>query len=139
MLGFALTALDQTILSTALPTIASHFDAVSDLSWIPSAYFLPQVAPFKYTSLNAELYQAGLMLFFGRILGIAPAKTVFLTVIVIFELGSLLCAIAPSVNVLIFGRVIAGVGASGLMVSVMYIIAKVLNILLQWNANLTPG
>lgn len=66
------------------------------------------------------------MLFYGRILGIAPAKTVFLTVVGVFELGSLLCAIAPSVNVLIFGRVVAGVGASGLMVSVMYIIAKVL-------------
>ncbi|KAK6996788.1 ABC transporter [Favolaschia claudopus] len=113
MVSFALTALDQTILSTALPTIASHFNAISDLSWIPSAYFLPQ---------------AGLMLFYGRILAIAPAKIILLTVVVIFELGSLLCAIAPSVNILIFGRVVAGIGASGLMVSVLYIIAKVTTI-----------
>ncbi|KAF7374652.1 ABC transporter [Mycena sanguinolenta] len=110
MLGFSLTALDQTILSTALPKIASYFDAISDLSWIPSAYFLPQ---------------AGLMLFFGRILGITPAKTVLLSVIGVFEIGSLLCAVAPSVNVLILGRVVAGIGASGLMVSVMFIIAQV--------------
>ncbi|KAF7293587.1 ABC transporter [Mycena indigotica] len=70
-------------------------------------------------------FQAGLMLFFGRILGMAPAKAVLLLVIGIFEAGSLLCAVAPSVNVLIAGRVVAGVGASGLMVSVMFIIAKV--------------
>ncbi|CAK5266582.1 unnamed protein product [Mycena citricolor] len=51
-----------------------------------------------------------------------------LVTIGIFEVGSLLCAVSPNVNVLIFGRVFAGVGASGLMVSMMYIIAKVTSI-----------
>ncbi|PBK59731.1 ABC transporter [Armillaria solidipes] len=110
MLVFLLISLDQTIISTALPTIASHFQAVSDLSWIASAYFLPQ---------------AGLMLFFGRILSISSPKIVCLAVIAIFEIGSLFCAVAPSVNFLIFGRAFAGVGASGLGISCMYIVAKI--------------
>ncbi|KAK0187629.1 ABC transporter [Armillaria mellea] len=110
MLVFLLISLDQTIISTALPTIASHFQAVSDLSWIASAYFLPQ---------------AGLMLFFGRILSISSPKIICLAVIAIFEIGSLFCAVAPSVNFLIFGRAFAGVGASGLGISCMYIVAKI--------------
>ena len=65
------------------------------------------------------------MLFFGRVLSIAPAKLVFLLSIGIFEIGSLLCAVAPSVPVLIFGRAVAGFGASGLWVSIMSIIARV--------------
>ncbi|CAL1711124.1 unnamed protein product [Somion occarium] len=110
MMSFALIALDQTILSTALATIVSHFHAVSDLTWIASAYFLPQ---------------AGLMLLFGRILAIAPAKVVYLLAIFIFEIGSLFCAVAPSVNFLIFGRAVAGVGAAALWVSIMAIIARI--------------
>ncbi|KAJ7657361.1 ABC transporter [Mycena polygramma] len=108
--AFFLVALDQTILSTALPTIASHFQAVSDLSWIASSYFLPQ---------------AGLVLFCGRILVISPAKTVFLVSICTFEAGSLLCALAPSATVLIVGRAIAGLGGTGLWVSIMSIIARI--------------
>ncbi|KAJ7441722.1 ABC transporter [Mycena latifolia] len=108
--AFFLVALDQTILSTALPTIASHFQAVSDLSWIASAYFLPE---------------AGLVLFFGKLLVIAPPKTVFLVSIFAFEIGSLLCALSPSVNVLIVGRAVAGLGGTGLWVSIMTIIARI--------------
>ncbi|KAF8526940.1 ABC transporter [Hysterangium stoloniferum] len=109
MLAFSLVSLDQTIISTALPTIASHFNAVSDLSWIASAYFLPQ---------------AGLMLFFGRVLVIAPAKPVFLVSVAIFEIGSLFCAVAPSVNFLIFGRAVAGLGGAGIWVAIMAITAR---------------
>ena len=109
-LAFFLVALDQTILSTALPTIASHFDAVSDLSWIASGYFLPQAA---------------FMLFFGRVLAFCPPKTVFMTSITIFEIGSLLCAVSPNVNVLILGRAVAGFGGTGLWASIMSITAMV--------------
>ncbi|KAJ7670775.1 transporter [Mycena polygramma] len=110
VIAFALLAVDQTIVSTALPTIASHFQAVSDLSWIASGYFLPQ---------------AGFMLFLGKLLAITAPKPVFLVSIAIFELGSLFCAIAPSIDFLIFGRVVAGVGAAGLWVSIMTIVAQV--------------
>ncbi|KAF8987151.1 ABC transporter [Cyathus striatus] len=110
MTAFSLVALDQTILSTALPTIASHFQAVNDLSWIASAYFLPQ---------------AGFMLFFGKVTAIAPAKVIFLVCVGIFELGSLFCAVAPSVNFLIFGRAVAGLGGAGMWVAIMTIIARI--------------
>jgi len=64
------------------------------------------------------------MLFFGKLLSIAAAKSVFLYSIGVFALGSLFCAIAPSVDFLIFGRAVAGTGASGLWVSIMTIVAQ---------------
>lgn len=109
-MSFALIALDQTILSTALATIASDFSAVSDLTWIASAYFLPQ---------------AGLMLLFGRLLAIFWPKAIYLICIVLFELGSLICAVSPSTDVLIFGRAFAGLGAAGLWISVMSLFAHI--------------
>ena len=65
------------------------------------------------------------MLFFGKVLAFSPPKTVFLLSIAVFEVGSLICAVSPSVNVLILGRVIAGLGATGLWVSIMSMIARV--------------
>ncbi|KAG8765015.1 hypothetical protein FRC16_008191, partial [Serendipita sp. 398] len=101
-LGFLLAvfcfALDQTIVATALPKLASQFNALDELTWVVSAYFLTQ---------------AGLMLTFGQILTIAPSKWVYMTTIGLFEIGSLICAVANSMNVLIFGRAFQGIGASG--------------------------
>ncbi|GJE92686.1 MFS general substrate transporter [Phanerochaete sordida] len=108
--SFSLIALDQTILSTALATVASDFSAVSDITWIASAYFLPQ---------------AGLMLFFGRLLSISRPKAIFVVSILLFEAGSLICAVSPSADVLIFGRAFAGVGAAGLWICIMSVFARV--------------
>jgi EmrB/QacA subfamily drug resistance transporter len=110
MCAILLVALDQTIVATALPKIVSEFNALSDITWIISAYFLTQ---------------AGLMLTFAQFLTLAPTKWLFLGAIFIFELGSLVCGVANSVNVLIFGRAFAGVGASGIFISVLSIIAEV--------------
>jgi MFS family permease len=118
---FSMMAVDQTILSTALPTIASHFNAISDLPWIASGYFLTQ---------------AGFMLFFGRVLAIAPAKTTLVVSIGIFELGSLLCAVAPSVRFLIFARALAGIGGAGLWIAIMAIIARVRPPLLSFDCSI---
>ncbi|KZV65866.1 ABC transporter [Peniophora sp. CONT] len=109
-MSFFLVALDQTILSTALPTIASHFNAVDNISWIASAYFLPQAA---------------FMLFFGKILAVLPAKAVFMVSVFVFELGSLFCAVSFSVEFLIFGRAVAGLGGTGMWASIMSIIARI--------------
>ncbi|KAG7090377.1 hypothetical protein E1B28_009496 [Marasmius oreades] len=109
-LAFFLIALDQTILSTALPSIASDFDAVSELSWIASGYFLPQAA---------------FMLFFGKVLAFTSPNVVLLVSIAIFELGSLLSALSPTIFALIFGRVISGIGASALFIAVMSLIARI--------------
>ncbi|KAF9556809.1 ABC transporter [Agrocybe pediades] len=113
VLAIFLTYIDQTIISTALPTIASHFDAVSDLSWIAGGYFLPQTA---------------FILLIGKILSISPAKPVLLVSIALFEIGSLISAVANSVQLLIFGRVVAGVGGAGLWVSVLSIMAHITTI-----------
>lgn len=78
--------------------------------WIVSAYFLTQTA---------------FLLMYGQILTLADRKWTYLAAIAIFELGSLICAVANSVEVLIFGRAFAGVGAAGIFVSVLSIIAEV--------------
>jgi MFS family permease len=89
------------------------------------------------------LTQAGLILTIGQILTVVSTKLVYLVSIAIFEIGSLICAVAPSckvfllmfeyekktshflVNVLIFGRAVAGVGAAGIFTSILAIIAEV--------------
>lgn len=70
-----------------------RFDALQDIGWIGSAFFLTQ-APFT--------------LWYSQVLTIARAKTVLLFAILIFEFGSLLCAVAPNVEVLILGRAVVG-------------------------------
>ncbi|QRV80260.1 major facilitator superfamily transporter [Ceratobasidium sp. AG-Ba] len=110
LMSILLVALDQTIVATALPIIASKFDAFNQVTWIASAYFLTQ---------------AGCMLTYGQLLAIAPTKWVYLSAIVLFEIGSLFCAVATTMEFLIFGRAFAGVGAAGIFVSVLSIIAQV--------------
>lgn len=97
-----LVALDQTIVATAIPRIASQFNALDQVTWIASAYFLTQ---------------AGFMLTYGQALRVATTKWIYLFAIVLFEVGSLVCGVAPSVNVLIFGRALAGCGGAGIFVS----------------------
>ncbi len=53
------------------------------------------------------------MLAIGQVLTITSTKLVYLFSLFVFELGSLLCAVAPSIEFLIFGRAVAGVGAAG--------------------------
>ncbi|KAG8872964.1 hypothetical protein FRC20_008843, partial [Serendipita sp. 405] len=117
-LGFLLAvfcfALDQTIVATALPKLASQFNALDELTWVVSAYFPNSFALFPFSAVAAPaVTQAGLMLTFGQILTIAPSKWVYMTTIGLFEIGSLICAVANSMNVLIFGRAFQGIGASG--------------------------
>ncbi|PVG01377.1 ABC transporter [Serendipita vermifera] len=108
-----LVALDQTIVATALPKLASQFNALDQLTWVVSAYFLTQ---------------AGLMLTFGQILTIASNKWVYLVCITLFEIGSLICGVAPSMNVLIFGRAFQGVGASGIFISILTLLAQIVRL-----------
>ncbi|EJD43057.1 MFS general substrate transporter, partial [Auricularia subglabra TFB-10046 SS5] len=87
----------QTIVSTALPRIVSQFNGLSQVTWVVSAYLLTQ---------------AGFMLTGGQLLTIVPTKIIFLLAISVFEIGSLICAVASSMEVLIFGRAFAGLGAA---------------------------
>ncbi|CAL5874497.1 uncharacterized protein PFLUO_LOCUS8793 [Penicillium psychrofluorescens] len=101
-------ALDNTIIATAIPRISDDFHALNDVGWYGSAYLLT-VSAFQ--------------LFFGRLYTIFSIKWVFLCALGIFELGSLICGVAPSSTALIVGRAIAGLGASGLFSGALIILA----------------
>lgn len=62
-------------------------------------------------------------LLFGKLYTVCPVKPIFIGSIVIFEIGSLICGVAPSSTVLIFGRVVAGLGGSGVFSGVFILLA----------------
>lgn len=103
-------ALDQSIVSTAIPVIVSEYKAFDEVAWIVTSYFLTQ---------------CGLILLVGQLLSVFKSKYVLLGAIFFFELGSLLCALANSMTMLIAARAIQGIGASGMFVSIIAIIAVV--------------
>ncbi|KAK7044538.1 major facilitator transporter-like protein [Favolaschia claudopus] len=109
LLSLLLVALDQTILSTALPRIASDFNNFSLQGWVATSFILAQTV---------------FILFYGQILRIYAAKWVLITSVVLFEAGSLLCALSQNVDELIAGRTVSGLGAAGIFVSIFQIIAQ---------------
>lgn len=97
-----LAALDITIISTALPTIAGVFKASSaDYTWIGSSYLLACAS-------SVPLW--------GKISDIWGRKPIILVANVIFMIGSLISALANSVGMLIAGRVVQGIGGGGLVI-----------------------
>lgn len=109
LLAMFLVALDRTIIATAIPRITDDFNSLSDIGWYGSAYMLTN---------------AGVQLICGRIYKFYSPKWVFLCSIIIFEIGSLLCGVAPSSIILIIGRAIAGLGASGILSGVIIIMTR---------------
>ncbi|EER24749.1 MFS sugar transporter [Coccidioides posadasii str. Silveira] len=107
-LAVLLVALDNTIITTAIPTITNHFKALDDVGWYGSSYLLTTCA---------------FQLVFGKVYTFFPVKWVFLTAIGIFEIGSVVCGAAPSSEALIIGRAIAGMGASGIFSGALVIVA----------------
>ncbi|CAG8555437.1 2757_t:CDS:2, partial [Ambispora gerdemannii] len=108
--GVFLSALDQTIVATALPQIASDFNALNQIAWVGTAYLLTTTA-FQPT--------------YGKISDIFGRKATFLFAIGVFELGSLLCAIAQNITSMIIFRAIAGMGGGGILSLVMIIISDI--------------
>jgi EmrB/QacA subfamily drug resistance transporter len=99
-LGMFLAALDQTIVATALPRIASDLNGVGHLSWVVSAYLLTSTAATPIYGKLSDLY--------GR-------KIMLQIAIVIFLLTSILCALAVTMGQLIAFRALQGLGGGGLM------------------------
>lgn len=110
MLAMLLAALDQTIVSTALPKIASDLHGLSKYSWVATAYLLT-------SAVSTPLY--------GKISDMFGRKKIFLTAISIFLIGSVLCGMAQTMNQLIVFRGIQGIGAGGLMTLVFAIIGDI--------------
>lgn len=107
LLGMLLAALDQTIVSTALPTIVSELGGLDHLSWVVTAYLLAATAATPLWGKLGDQY--------GR-------KKLFQTAIVIFLIGSALCGVAQNMPQLIGFRALQGLGGGGLMVLSMAIV-----------------
>ncbi|MEU2942508.1 MDR family MFS transporter [Nocardiopsis alba] len=112
MLTVLLSALDQTIVSTALPTIVSELGGLNHLSWVITAYLLAVTAG---TPLWGKLGDQ-----FGR-------KRLFLTCIAVFLAGSALCGAAQDMLQLVLARGFQGIGGGGLMVLASAIIGDVVS------------
>lgn len=107
-LSTILIFLDNSILSTATPTITNEFRSVQDIGWYVSAY---------------QLALSALQPMTGKLFTYLPNKQTYIASVLLFELGSLICALSTSSNMLIGGRAVAGLGASGLFNGALTIIA----------------
>ncbi|MGW1652918.1 MFS transporter [Streptomyces atratus] len=110
LLGMLLAALDQTIVSTALPTIVSDLGGLEHLSWVVTAYLLASTAATPLWGKLGDQY--------GR-------KKLFQTAIVIFLIGSALCGVAQNMPQLIGFRALQGLGGGGLIVLSMAIVGDI--------------
>ncbi|MFD8641823.1 DHA2 family efflux MFS transporter permease subunit [Streptomyces zaomyceticus] len=112
LLGMLLAALDQTIVSTALPTIVSELGGMEHLSWVVTAYMLASTAGTPLWGKLGDQY--------GR-------KKLFQAAIVLFLIGSALCGIAQNMPQLIAFRAVQGLGGGGLMVLSMAIVGDLVS------------
>jgi EmrB/QacA subfamily drug resistance transporter len=110
LLGMLLAALDQTIVATALPTIAGDLHDLSRLAWVVTAYLLASTVSTPLWGKLGDLY--------GR-------KIFFQAAIVIFLIGSVLAGLSQSMTELIAFRALQGIGGGGLMVGAQTIVGDV--------------
>ena len=111
MLVMLLASLDQTIVSTALPTIVGELGGLEHLSWIVTAYMLA-------TTIVTPLY--------GKLGDLFGRKTVLQCAILLFLVGSALCGLSRTMGELIAFRAIQGLGGGGLMVTTMAAIGDII-------------
>ncbi|KAJ5554708.1 DNA repair protein RAD50 [Penicillium frequentans] len=102
-----LFALDGTIVAALQPSIVETFKTESDLSWIGVSFMLGDTA----------------ILPLGKAFGKFNIKWLFISCLVIFEIGSAVCGAAPTMNAFIVGRVIGGVGGCGIYVGGLTFVA----------------
>ncbi|HEU4877395.1 MAG TPA: MDR family MFS transporter [Sphingomicrobium sp.] len=112
LLVMLLASLDQTIVSTALPTIVGEFGGLEHLSWIVTAYMLA-------TTVVTPLY--------GKLGDLFGRKIVLQVAILLFLAGSALCGLANSMGQLILFRALQGLGGGGLMVTSMAVVGDIVS------------
>ena len=112
MLAMFLSALEQTIVAPALPAIGKSLGNVDDLSWVVTAYLLAATAT---TPL------------FGKLSDIYGRRKILLVAIGFFIAGSVACAVAPTIWLLIVSRGLQGIGGGGLLPIAQTIIADMLS------------
>ncbi|MEU7745408.1 MDR family MFS transporter [Nonomuraea sp. NPDC049158] len=111
MAGMFLSALDQTIVSTSMRTIADDLHGLSHQAWVTTAYLIASTVTMPLYGKLSDLY--------GR-------KPLYLTAVAVFVAGSLLCATATSMGALAAFRAVQGLGAGGLMSLAFAIVADLL-------------
>ena len=111
ILAMFLSALDQTIIATAMPTIGKDLGDADQVSWVASVYLLTATAV-------TPLY--------GKLSDIHGRRSVLLIAIVIFTLGSIACGLAPTMLTLIAARAVQGLGGGGLISLAQTIIADII-------------
>jgi EmrB/QacA subfamily drug resistance transporter len=112
LLGMLLAALDQTVVGTALPTIAADLHGAEHLSWIVAAYLLTSTATTPIYGKLSDLY--------GR-------RPMMQAAIVIFVVASALCGLAQTMPELIIARALQGLGGGGLISMAQAVIADVVS------------
>ncbi|HEV3379367.1 MAG TPA: MDR family MFS transporter, partial [Trebonia sp.] len=112
MCGMLLAALDQTIVSTALPTIVGDLKGGSHIAWVITAYLLA-------TTVSTPLW--------GKLGDMYGRKVFFQAAIVIFLIGSVLSGLSTSMIMLIAFRAVQGLGSGGLMVGAQAIVGDVVS------------
>ncbi|KAF9919541.1 hypothetical protein FBU30_010905 [Linnemannia zychae] len=105
-----LAALDQTIVTTTLPSVAKDFNNFSDISWVGTAYLLTTTAVQPLYGVAADL---------------AGRKRAMMFACLIFLLGSAICGAAQSMIMLIIGRAVQGLGGSGIIALSMILVADI--------------
>jgi MFS family permease len=111
LLVLLLASLDQTIVSTALPTIVGDLGGLSHLSWVVTAYLLA-------STVSGPLY--------GKLGDLYGRKVVLQFAIVLFLVGSGLCGQAQDMTELIAFRALQGLGGGGLMVTTMAAVGDII-------------
>jgi MFS family permease len=91
-------SLDNTIIASALPTIGREYQDIHNLPWLVTAYLIAN------TSITA---------LYGKISDIRGRRVTLMIAITLYMAGSLVCALAPNMFVLILGRVLHGLGGGG--------------------------
>jgi EmrB/QacA subfamily drug resistance transporter len=110
LLVLLLASLDQTIVSTALPTIVGDLGGIQHLSWVVTAYLLA-------ATISGPLY--------GKLGDLYGRKIVLQTAIAVFLIGSALCGLSQNMTELIAFRALQGLGGGGLIVSTLAIVGDV--------------
>jgi EmrB/QacA subfamily drug resistance transporter len=110
-LALLLAALDQTIVSTALPTIVGELGGLTHLSWVVTAYLLTSTVAGPFYGKLGDVY--------GR-------KIILQSAIVIFLVGSALCGLAQNMSELIAFRALQGIGGGGLIVTIIAVIGDLI-------------
>ena len=110
LLAMALSALEQTIVATALLTIGRDLGNIADLSWVVTAYLLAGTA---------------VMPLYGKLSDVHGRRRMLLVSISVFVVGSAACALAPTMTALILARALQGLGGGGLISLAQTVIADV--------------